>query len=106
LIWLTKVGVFEVSKKSKTRAVQVNAARAKAAPLLATPGTVRLLSKHEIVAITGVTYPTVWAWMRDGAFPRSRVVGGKSAWLSSEIEAWIAGLPLRPLKGDEPREVA
>jgi hypothetical protein len=23
-------------------------------------------------------------------------------WLSSEIEAWLAALPLRPLKGDAP----
>jgi predicted DNA-binding transcriptional regulator AlpA len=38
--------------------------------------------------------------MRDGRFPRSRIVGGKSMWLSSEIDAWLSGLPLRPLKGD------
>jgi predicted DNA-binding transcriptional regulator AlpA len=35
-----------------------------------------------------------------GKFPRSRIVGGKSMWLSSEVEAWLAGLPVRPLKGD------
>jgi predicted DNA-binding transcriptional regulator AlpA len=39
--------------------------------------------------------------MRDGKFPRSRVVGGKSMWLSTEIDAWIAGLPVRQLKGDD-----
>jgi hypothetical protein len=41
--------------------------------------------------------------MRAGTFPRSRVVGGKSMWLSSEIEAWLAALPVRQLKGDEPK---
>jgi predicted DNA-binding transcriptional regulator AlpA len=65
----------------------------------APPG-VRLLDKTEVCAITNVSFVTVWAWMRAGAFPRSRVVGGKSMWLSTDIDAWIAGLPLRPLKGD------
>jgi predicted DNA-binding transcriptional regulator AlpA len=60
----------------------------------------RLLSKYEVMTITGMSYPTLWAWMRDGRFPRSRIVGGKSMWLSTEIEEWLAGLPVRPLKGD------
>jgi predicted DNA-binding transcriptional regulator AlpA len=59
-----------------------------------------LLDKNRILAITNVSYPTIWAWMRAGKFPRSRVVGGKSMWLSSEIDAWLANLPVRALKGD------
>src|SRR5262245_8069447 len=62
-----------------------------------------LLSKREVLAITNVTFPTIWAWMRKATFPRSRVVGGKSMWLSSEIEAWLAALPIRQLKDDEPK---
>jgi predicted DNA-binding transcriptional regulator AlpA len=61
---------------------------------------VRLLDKADIRAITHVTFPTVWAWMRAGTFPRSRKVGGKSMWLSDEIDAWLANLPVRALKGD------
>ena len=57
-----------------------------------------LLGRHDVVAIVGCTYPTIWLWMREGKFPRSRIVGGKSMWLASEIEAWIAALPVRPLK--------
>jgi predicted DNA-binding transcriptional regulator AlpA len=38
--------------------------------------------------------------MRAGTFPRSRVAGGKSMWLSTEIEAWMSALPVRVLKGD------
>jgi predicted DNA-binding transcriptional regulator AlpA len=60
----------------------------------------RLLDKSEVCRIANVTFPTVWAWMRAGKFPRSRIVGGKSMWLSSEVEQWLAGLPVRPLKGD------
>ena len=61
----------------------------------------RLLDKAEVCAIAGATYPTIWKWMREGKFPRSRVAGGKSMWLSTEIEAWMAALPVRALKGDE-----
>jgi AcrR family transcriptional regulator len=62
---------------------------------------VRLLSKSEVLAITSVTFPMIWSWMRAGTFPRSRVVGGKSMWRSDEIDAWLAALPVRALKGDD-----
>jgi predicted DNA-binding transcriptional regulator AlpA len=67
---------------------------------------VRLLNKHEVCGIAGVTFPTIWAWMRSGAFPRSRIVGGKSMWRSDEIDQWLNALPLRPLKGDEDEAAA
>jgi predicted DNA-binding transcriptional regulator AlpA len=67
---------------------------------------VRLLDKNDILSITNVTFPTIWTWMRAGTFPRSRVVGGKSMWLSSKIDAWLADLPVRALKGDAEVEVA
>jgi predicted DNA-binding transcriptional regulator AlpA len=60
----------------------------------------RLLSKAEVLAVTGLSYPTLWQMMRHSRFPRSRIVGGKSMWFSTEIDAWLAGLPVRPLKGD------
>jgi predicted DNA-binding transcriptional regulator AlpA len=61
-------------------------------------GPPRLLSKSDICAIANVSFPTVWQWMRAGTFPRSRIVGGKSMWLSSEIDAWMRALPVRPIK--------
>jgi predicted DNA-binding transcriptional regulator AlpA len=67
-------------------------------------GPSRLLDKAEILSITRVSFPTVWAWMRENRFPRSRIVGGKSMWLSSEVDAWLAALPFRPLKGDAKME--
>jgi predicted DNA-binding transcriptional regulator AlpA len=60
-----------------------------------------LLGKRQVLAIANVTFPTIWAWMRAGTFPRARVVGAKSMWLSSDIEAWLASLPVRALKGDD-----
>jgi prophage regulatory protein len=61
----------------------------------------RLLSRAEVLDRVGVSYPTLWAWMRDGKFPRSRQRGTSHvAWLESEVEEWIQGLPVRQLKGD------
>ena len=65
-----------------------------------------LVSKRDVLAITNVTFPTIWAWMRAGKFPRARVVGGKSMWLNTDIEAWLATLPVRKLKGDTPEALA
>ena len=60
----------------------------------------RLISKGEVLGRTGLSYPTIWQWMQDGKFPRSRDVGGRAMWLASEIDAWILNLPMRKLKGD------
>jgi prophage regulatory protein len=69
------------------------------------PPQLRLISKPKVLKIVGCSYPTLWAWMRAGKFPRSRVVGGRSMWLSTEVEAWLAELPIRPLKGDAAAEL-
>ena len=64
-------------------------------------GMPHLLDKHQICAIANLSFPTIWAKMRAGTFPRGRVSGsGKSFWLSTEIEAWMTALPTRRLKGD------
>ena len=62
----------------------------------------RLLSKAEVCQTVGVSFPTIWVWMRAGSFPRSRIVGGKSMWRSDEIAQWLDDLQVRPLKGDAP----
>jgi predicted DNA-binding transcriptional regulator AlpA len=61
----------------------------------------RLLSKAEVITITGKSFPTLWAWMRAGKFPRARVVGEHPAWLASEVNAWIKALPIKKFKGDQ-----
>ena len=64
---------------------------------------VRLLSKREILAITNVTFPTIWAWMRAGTFPRSRVVRRQvDVVVAPRSRLWLATLPVRKLKGDAP----
>jgi predicted DNA-binding transcriptional regulator AlpA len=61
----------------------------------------RLLSKGEMLDKVGVTYPTIWKLMRQGAFPRAVVIGSKVAWLEHEVDEFIANLPRRRLKGQD-----
>lgn len=62
----------------------------------------RLIYRPELLRRIGLCYPTVWRMMREGKFPRGRAVGARTAWLESEIDNWIAALPERRLKGDQP----
>jgi predicted DNA-binding transcriptional regulator AlpA len=62
----------------------------------------RLIFRSELIDIVGVSYVTVWSWMRAGTFPRGRDIGGRTAWIQSEVADWIASRPIRRLKGDEP----
>jgi predicted DNA-binding transcriptional regulator AlpA len=59
----------------------------------------RLLSKGDVLDKVGLSYVSVWKLMREGAFPRSVVVGGKVFWLEHEVDEFIAKLPRRRLKG-------
>jgi prophage regulatory protein len=88
-----------MNSTKKAPATQVESANKVAAMVAANQ--VRLISKPEVLDRVGVTFPTIWKWMREGKFPRSRELGGKVAWIESEVEAWIASLPVRRLKGDE-----
>jgi prophage regulatory protein len=64
-------------------------------------GIERLMSKAEVLALVGVSFVTLWKWMRAGKFPRSRVVGGKVMWWAPDIEQWFNQLKRRRLKGDD-----
>jgi predicted DNA-binding transcriptional regulator AlpA len=71
------------------------------APLVALPPRLtRLIDRNELMRIIPVTYPTIWKWMREDKFPRSKNCGGKIVWLESDIEDWIKSRPAQPLKGD------
>lgn len=59
-----------------------------------------VIDKAELCFRLGVTFTTIWNWMRAGEFPRARALGGKSVWLKSEVDEWIKGLPVQPYKGD------
>ncbi|MBR1155638.1 AlpA family transcriptional regulator [Bradyrhizobium sp. JYMT SZCCT0428] len=61
----------------------------------------RFVFKPEVLDRVGVSYVCIWQWMRAGKFPRSREVGGKVAWLESEIDEWMVTRPLRSYKKSE-----
>jgi predicted DNA-binding transcriptional regulator AlpA len=68
----------------------------------------RLMSKAEVLELTGFSYAPIWSWMRAGTFPRSVVVGTGAAarvrWRESEVRAWLDNLPRSRLLGDpEPK---
>ena len=74
------------------------------APLVDTtksPQPPRFVFKPEVLDRVGVSYVTIWQWMRTGTFPASREVGGKVAWLESEIDEWMVTRPLRKYKNAE-----
>ena len=64
----------------------------------------RLLTKAEVLELTGFSYSSIWAWMRSGKFPRSLAVSGRVRWREREIRAWLENLPRQRLKGDPPSE--
>jgi predicted DNA-binding transcriptional regulator AlpA len=61
----------------------------------------RLIDKNELLRRLPFTFPTIWKWMREGTFPRSRDTGGKTTWLESEVSDWIRNRPNQVLKGDD-----
>ena len=96
-----KIGARHRTDKQKAEAFaeKVGALRATCEPL-----GFRLLSKAEVPAAVNVTYPALWKWMRDGKFPRARMVGNKSMWLSTEVAGWLTNLPPCRLKGHAPSD--
>jgi predicted DNA-binding transcriptional regulator AlpA len=59
---------------------------------------VRFLFKPELTSKVGLSFPSIWGKMRNGEFPAGRDVGGKTAWLESEIDEWIESRPQRKYK--------
>jgi predicted DNA-binding transcriptional regulator AlpA len=58
----------------------------------------RFIYKAELLDRVGMSYPQIWAWMRDGRFPMSRSVAGKVAWIEREIDDWMMSRPHRQYK--------
>ena len=61
----------------------------------------RLVFRPEVLDRTGVAFHTIWVWMKEGKFPSCRVIGNKTAWLESEIDAWILSRPVRHYRETE-----
>jgi predicted DNA-binding transcriptional regulator AlpA len=64
---------------------------------------IRLIFKPELLRLIGVSYGSIFSWMRAGKFPLAREIGPggratKIAWLEHEIMEWLAARPQRRMK--------
>ena len=54
----------------------------------------RLLTRREVVEITGLSPATIYRQMPKGQFPRQVRVGYRGVrWRASEVFAWVKSLP-------------
>jgi predicted DNA-binding transcriptional regulator AlpA len=64
---------------------------------------IRLIFRPELLELIGVSYGSIFAWMRTGKFPLSREIGPggrgtRIAWVESEVLEWLAARPQRRMK--------
>ena len=64
----------------------------------------RLLTKAEVLRLTGFSYGSIWKWMIADKFPRSLLISKSVRWSEREIQDWLKNLPRQRLKGDLPSE--
>lgn len=58
----------------------------------------RALNYHKVKEKTGLARSTIFVLEKEGKFPKRRKFGNKAVrWIESEIDAWIAGLPVEDL---------
>lgn len=51
----------------------------------------RIIRKAELLAMVGLSDPTIWRMERDGKFPKRIRLGGNSCgWLQTEVNGWFA----------------
>ena len=60
--------------------------------------TLVFLSKAQVLQKIPVTAPTLWAWVRQGKFPRPRAIFNKTVWVAAEVDAWMEARPHREYK--------
>ena len=64
--------------------------------------TLVFLSKTQVLKKIPVTAPTLWAWVRQGKFPRPRAIFNKTVWVAAEVDAWMQARPHREYKPIKP----
>ena len=60
----------------------------------------QLVHRAELLAVLGVSYVTLWTWVRQGKFPAPIETGdshqrARLAWYRDEVETWLAERPRR-----------
>lgn len=58
----------------------------------------RILRRHDLLTKTGLSYPTLWRYERDGNFPQRIQLGPNSVgWFEDEVDAWLASRQRGPI---------
>jgi prophage regulatory protein len=64
----------------------------------------RILGKHEVEDISGLSPVTQWREEKEGRFPKRRQISpGRVGWLESEILEWMASRPVSQLPSPKPK---
>jgi predicted DNA-binding transcriptional regulator AlpA len=63
------------------------------------PTDIILLSKAELLSRVPVTFTSIWRMCQSGKFPRGRVIGNRTVWVKSEVDAWLADVANNKLRG-------
>ena len=58
----------------------------------------RLIGRKELCRFLGVSYPTVWKWLRAGKFIPAIDCNGIPKWQLSAVRSWVNAQPRRVVK--------
>jgi predicted DNA-binding transcriptional regulator AlpA len=99
-----------VAKTARKQAEQIEPAETLVAARSYEHDSIRLIFKPELLRLIGVSYGSIFSWMRAGKFPLAREIGPggratKIAWFEHEIMAWLAARPERQMKAPAATEL-
>jgi predicted DNA-binding transcriptional regulator AlpA len=80
--------------------------KGRTAPMATNRKTRRFLSKLQVLEKTGRSYPSIWAWMQAGTFPRAREIDNELVWWEDEVDQWMEERPIRLFKNDKKKSAA
>lgn len=58
----------------------------------------RLIGRKELCRFLGVSYTTVWGWIRSERFVPAIDINGIPKWRLSDVRAWVDARPRRAVK--------
>ncbi|MCW5692278.1 MAG: helix-turn-helix domain-containing protein [Pseudolabrys sp.] len=58
----------------------------------------RWLKRKELELYLGVSYPTIWKWVRASKFPAATDLNGMPRWSLKAVDAWLEAQPQRAAK--------
>src|SRR5262249_8832045 len=94
----TKKAQVEFAKKAALLAAENAAKKQHDIP-------VRVLSRTQMLELVGVSYASVWTWIKAGTFPPGRALSsgtnGRIVWLEHEVNQWMLSRPARAPKGSK-----